>query len=187
MLNDKLRHYLPCFSCGCVSVMSSVDLENAGPCKNLLGFACVNKGSYAVDISVKYVVLRVLVSAVDTFFSEHYCYVRSCYSGYVGVIVDWTAYFVFDDVQSLSLSSNLLSRYRNTADTLRGTFHKSVDVGLTHMSNNHDMVSAVPCSHSHSSDVVFKTSGSDLSSDYRHWLRVDAVKIFCRRKRYAVL
>ena len=61
--------------------MSSVDLKDACPCHDFLGFASVNEGSYAVDISVKYVVLRILVSSVYTFFSEEYGYIRTGNTG----------------------------------------------------------------------------------------------------------
>ena len=137
MLNDQLRHYLPSVSCCCVCIVSSVNLKHAGPSHNLLGFASVYERSYHVNVSVKYVVLRVLVSTVNAFFSEHYCDIRTCNAGDVGMVVDWTANFIFDEVDSLSLCSNLLTSNRNTTDTLRSTFHKSVDVGLTHVSDNH--------------------------------------------------
>ena len=187
MLNDQFRHYLPCFSCSCVGVVCTVDLQDSGPCQDLLGFAGIYEGTYAVDISVQNVVLRVLVRTVDTFFCKHYSYVRTSYAGNVGMIVDWTANFIFDDVQSLSLCSYLLTGHRNTADTLRSTFHQAIDVGLTHVTDNHDMVSAMPCSHSHSADIVFETSGSDFGGDHRHRLRVDVFEVFGRRQAYAVL
>ena len=139
MLNDQFRHYLPCFSRCSVSIVSSIDLQNVRPSQNLLGFAGVYKGSYAVDVSVKYVVLRVLVRTVDAFFREHYGYVRSCHAGYVGMIVDRTAYFVLDDVQSFSLRSDLFTSYRDTADTLWRTLHQTVDMGLSHVTDNHDV------------------------------------------------
>ena len=63
--------------------MSSVYLKNVGPCPYLLGFACVYERSYAVDVSVEYVVLRVLMGAIDAFFCEQYSYVRSCNTGYI--------------------------------------------------------------------------------------------------------
>ena len=83
MLNDKLRHYLPGISCCSVGIVSSVDLEHAGPSHYLLGFACVYEGSYHVNVSVKYVVLRILVCTVDTFFCEHYSDIRSGNTGNV--------------------------------------------------------------------------------------------------------
>ena len=75
-----------------------------------------------VNVSVKYVVLRVLVSTVNAFFSEHYCDIRTCNAGDVGMVVDWTTNFIFDEVDSLSLCSDLLTSNRNTTDTLRSTF-----------------------------------------------------------------
>ena len=83
MLYDELGHYLPSVSCCSVGIVSSVDLEHAGPSHDLLGFAGVYEGSYHVNVSVKYVVLRILVSAVDTFFCEHYSDIRSCNTGNV--------------------------------------------------------------------------------------------------------
>ena len=77
MLNDKLRHYLPCFSGGSVGVVSSVDLKDVRPRHDLLGFAGVYERSYAVDVSVEYIVLRVLVSSVYAFFGEQNGYVRT--------------------------------------------------------------------------------------------------------------
>ena len=103
------------------------------------------------------------------------------------MVVDRTADFVLDEVDSLTLCSYLFTCYRNSADTLRGTFHESVDVGLTHVTNYHEVVSAVPCCHSHTADIVFESSGSDLSCDGLHRLRVDIVQEFCGRKRNALL
>ena len=103
------------------------------------------------------------------------------------MVVDRTTNFVFDHVDSFSLSSQLFSCDRNTADTLRSTLHQAVDVGLTHVSDNHQMVSAVPCAHSHSSDIVLESSGSDFSSDGLHRLRIHVFHEFCRRKRNALL
>ena len=77
MLNDQLRHYFPCFSCGGVGVVSSVYLEDLSPCHDLLGFAGVYEGSYAVDVSVENIVLRVLVSSVYAFFGEQNGYIRA--------------------------------------------------------------------------------------------------------------
>ena len=74
------------------------------------------------------------------------------------MVVDGTADFVFDEVDSLALCPYLLTGDGNTADTLRSTFHKAVDVGLTHVSDNHQMVSAVPCSHSHTTDIILESS-----------------------------
>ena len=182
VLNDQLRHYLPGFSCGGVGVVSAVDLEDLCPCHDLLGFAGVNKGSYAVDISVQNVVLRILVSAVDALLCEHDRNVRSGYSGYVGVVVQRTADLILDEIQSLSLASDLFSGDRNAADSLRSTFHQAVDMGLTHVTDNHDMVSAVPCRHSHSSDIVLESSGSDLCGDDRLRLRIDIAEELRRRK-----
>ena len=103
------------------------------------------------------------------------------------MVVDRTANFILDHVDSFSLSSDLLSCNRNATDTLWSTFHKSVDVGLSHVSDNHQVVSTVPCSHSHSSDIVLESSGSDFSSDCLHRLRVDVFHELCRRKRNALL
>ena len=83
MLNDKFRHYLPSFSCCSVCVVSAVDLKHVCPSHYFLGFAGVYEGSYTVNVSVKYVVLRVLVSAVYAFLCEKNGYVRSGYAGYI--------------------------------------------------------------------------------------------------------
>ena len=127
------------------------------------------------------------MSAVDTFFSEHNSYVGTSYAGYVGVVVDRTTNFIFDQIQSLSLSSNLLSGDGNTADTLRSTFYQTVHVRLTSGSDNHDMVSAMPCSHSHTTDVVFETAGCDFSGDDRSRLGIHTVKVLGGGQAHALL
>ncbi len=102
------------------------------------------------------------------------------------MVVDRTTNLVFDEVDSLSLGSYLFAGDRNAADTLRSTLHESVDVGLTHVPDNHQVVSAVPCCHSHSSDIVLESAGCDLGCDGLHRLRVDILEEFCRRKRNGV-
>ena len=116
--------------------------------------------------------------AVDAFFSEHDRNVRTGNAGYVGVIVDRTTDFILDDVACFSLCSDLLTGDRNTADTLGSTFHQAVDVGLTHVTDNHQVVCTMPCAHTHSSDIIFEPAGCDLSCDDRHRLRVDVFKVF---------
>ena len=167
--------------------MSAVDLEHVCPGHDLLGFASVYEGSYHVDVSVQNVVLRILVSAVDAFFGEHDRDVGAGNAGDVGVIVDGSADFILDQVQGLSLGSDLLSRYGDAADTLGSTLHQAVDVGLTHVADDHDMVCAVPCGHSHTADVVLKTAGSDLGRNGGHGLGIDAFEVLGGRKGYVLL
>ena len=187
MLNDQLGHDLPGVSCGRVGVVRAVDLQHVGPGHDLLGFAGVYEGSYHVDVSVQNVVLGILVSAVDALFGEHDRDVGACYAGDVGVIVDGSADFILDQVQGLSLGSDLLSGDGDAADALRRTFHQAVDVGLAHVADDHQMVRTVPCSHSHTADVVLKTAGSDLGRNGGHGLGIDAFEVLGGRKGNALL
>ena len=125
--------------------------------------------------------------AVYAFFREQYSNVRTGNAGYIGVIVDRTTNFILDHVDGFSLCSDLLSGDRNTADTLRCTFHQAVDVRLTHVTDNHQMVSAMPSAHSHSANIVLESSGSDLCSDGLHRLWVNVFHEFCRGQRNALL
>ena len=127
------------------------------------------------------------MSAVDAFFSEHDRDVGACNAGDVGVIVDGSADFILDQVQGLSLGSDLLSGDGDAADTLRGTFHQAVDVGLAHVADDHQMVRTVPCGHSHTADVVLESAGRDLRRDGGHGLGIQTVEIFCRGKGHALL
>ena len=187
MLYDQLRLYLPCFSCSRVCIVCAVDLQHVCPSHDFLGFAGIYEGSDAVNVSVEHVVLWVLVRTVDAFFCEQYGYVRTCNAGYIGVIVNRTTNLVLDHIDGFSLCSDLLSGDRNTADTLRRTFHQTVDMGLSHVADNHQVVSAMPCAHSHSADIVLESSGSNLCGDGLHRLRVDIFHELCRRQRNALL
>ena len=182
MLNYEFGHDLPGVSCGCVGVVGSVDLKHFGPGHNLLGLAGVYERPYHVYVSVKNIVLGVLVSAVDAFFREHDRDVGACYAGNVGVIIYGPADFVFYEVQRLALRPYLLTGDGNSAQTLRSTLHEAVDMRLTHVADDHDMVRAVPCSHSHAANVVFESSGGDFGRDGLLRLGVYAVEILGRRQ-----
>ena len=178
MLNDQFRHDLPGFSGGGVGVMGSVDLGNVSPGQDALGFTGIHKGPDAVDVPVKHVVLGILMGPVDSFFRKHDGHVGSCHAGNVGMVVDGTTDFFFNQVQGFSLGSDLFSGDGHPADSLGSSFHQAIHVGLAGGTDNHDVVGSMPCSHSHSPDIVFKTAGGDFRSNDRSALGVDEVKIF---------
>ncbi len=186
MLNDQFRHDLPGFSGGGIGVMGAIDLGNIGPGQDALGFTGIHKGPDAVDIPVKHVVLGILMGPVDSFFRKHDGHVGSCHAGNVGMVVDGTSHFLLDQVQSLSLSPYLLSGNGYPADTLGSSFHQPIHVGLTGGTDDHDVVGAMPGSHSHSPDIVFKTAGGDFRGNDGSTLGVDEVKILGRGQGYAV-
>ena len=187
VLDDQFRHDFPCITSCCVRVVRTVDLSHVSPCQDGLGLAGVDEGTDAVDVSVQYVVLGILVNTVDAFFSEHDSDVRTSNAGYVGMVVDRTANFILDQVDGFSLCTDNLTGDRDTTDTLGGTFDQTIHVGLAGSTNDHEVVSAVPCSHSHTTDIVFETAGCDLGGDNGQRLRVRAFKILRRRKRNTLL
>ena len=186
MLYDQLRHNLPGFSGCSVGIVGAVNLQNIRPLHDLLGLAGVYKGTHAVNIPVQHVVLRILMGAVDSFFREHYRNIRACHAGNIGVIVNRTADFIFDNVQSFSLSAHLFSGNRHAADSLRRSFHQTVNMGLPHMADYHNMIRSMPRRHPHSADIVLKSSGSDFRCNDRVRLRIDVAEVFGGRKPYAV-
>ena len=186
MLHDQLRHNLPGFAgCG-IGVMGTVNLEHVCPCHDSLGLTGIDEGSYAVDVTVEYIVLGILMGSVDSFLSKHNCNLRAGHAGYIGMIIDGTANFILDDVEGLALGTYLFSGDRHAADTLRCSLHQSIDMGLAHVADYHDMVCAMPCSHAHAADIVLKTAGGNLRGDNRQGLGINVLKVFCRWKAYSV-
>ena len=182
MLNHEFGHDLPCFAGGCISVVCTVYLGHSCPCDELLALTGINKGTDHVDIAVDYIVLRILVYAVDALFCEHNSNIGTCNAGNIAVIIDGSSDFIFDHVKGFALSTNLLSGDWNTAHTLRSTFDKPVKVALTGGADDHDMVCTMVRCHAHTADIVFKSAGSDLRGDYGSRLRINISEIMSRRK-----
>ncbi|EKD83811.1 MAG: hypothetical protein ACD_39C00439G0003 [uncultured bacterium] len=59
-------------------------------------------------------------------------------------------------------------------------------MALASGSDDHNVVSAVPCGHAHAANIVFKTTGSYFGCNNRLWLRIYVVKVFSCRQRNRV-
>ena len=127
------------------------------------------------------------MGAVNAFFGKHDGNVRSRHTRYVGVIVDGSTHFIFDQIQCFSLGTYLFSGNGHPSDSLRGSFHQPIHVRLAGGTDDHDMVCTVPSGHAHSSDVVLKSTRGNFCGNHRHALGVDVAKVFGGRKRHTVL
>ena len=179
VLNHKLGHDFPCFTCGCVCIVCAVNLRHAGPCDKLLAFARINKRTNHIDVAVDDVVLRVLVNAVYAFFRKHNSNIGACNAGNIAVVVDGSSDFILDHVECLALCTNLLARNGNAAHALRCAFDKSVKVALSGRADNHYVICAVVRCHTHSANIILKAAGCDFCRDNRRGLRVDVLEIVC--------
>ncbi len=126
------------------------------------------------------------MGTVYALFRKHDGHFRTGNAGYIGMVVDRSSHFFLDHIQSLPLCSHLFAGNGHTANTLGCSFDKPVHVGLTSSTDDHDMVSPVPCSHSHSANIILKTSGGDFRGDDRLRLGVDIVKVLGRRQPYSI-
>ncbi len=90
--------------------------------------------------------------------------------------VDRPADFFFDSVQCLARGANLFARDWYAADAFGRAFYESVDMGLAGGANDHDVVGAVPGSHTHAPQVVLETARSDFRGDDEIALRVNVIE-----------
>ncbi len=99
MLDHQLRHDFPSIAgCG-VSIMGAVDLGHTGIRHQAFGFRSINEGTHHIHIAIKHIVLGILVSSIDPFFSKQDSDFWSSDAADVRVKIDGTADFVFNKVE----------------------------------------------------------------------------------------
>ncbi len=162
--------------------MGAVDLKHVDAGHEFLGLSGIHEGADHVDIAVEHVVLGVLVGAVDSFFGKEHGNVGTGYTADIGVEVNRTTHFVFNNIQGLAAGPQLFASDGHAADSLGGTFDQAVIMALTGSADDHDMVGAMPGSHAHAANVVLKAAGGDFGGNDAFGLRIDAAKVFgCRQ------
>ena len=186
VLHHQLRHHLPRLPRSGVGVVCAVDLGHARPSYELFRLAGVHKGADHIDIAVNDIVLGVLVDAVDALLGKHHRHLRSGHAGDIGVVVDGTAHFIFNQVQGLPLGADLLAGDGHAADPLGGTLNQTVEVGLSGGADDHDVVRAVVGGHAHTADVVLKAARGNLGGDGGNGLGVDVVEVVGRHQAHAL-
>ena len=165
VLDHQLGHDLPAMASGGIGVVGAVDLEDLGSRHHLLGLTGVDVAAVGVDVAVQQVVLRVLVSTVDSLLGEEDGHLRAGHSGDVGVEVDGASHLVLNEVAGLAAGAQLLAGDRDAANAFRGALEEPVDVALSGGADDHDVVGAVPGGHPHAAQVILEMSGGDLGGD----------------------
>ncbi len=178
MLHQQLGHHQPSRFGGGVGVVRPVDLEDLPRRHDELGFRRVHEGAIHVDVAVENVVLRVLVGAVHTFFSEQHSNFRPGDARHVTVKIDRAANLILDQVAGFPAGAQLLAGDRHAADPLGCALHQPIDMALPGGADHHQMVCAVPGRHAHAAQVILETAGGNFRRHHAFRLRVDMVKVF---------